>query len=205
MKKLLVSIAVAATTVLALPAVAFAHVVVTPNHAGVGTSTKFNVSVPNEKKVAVTSVTLAIPKGVQNVSPDVLAGWTITTAADSSDNVTSITWAGNIPVGQRADLAFKAQVPASATELDWKAYQTYADDSVVQWDQNPAANGKTDKNNVGPYSITKVVNDLGSNNTSHKPQKDSANKSTVALVLSIVAIIFSLGSLFLRRRPTAKK
>ncbi|HVV66954.1 MAG TPA: YcnI family protein [Candidatus Saccharimonadales bacterium] len=202
MKKLLASIVTAITIAVALPAVAFAHVIVTPNQADVGASTKFNVSVPNEKEVAVTSVKLDIPKGVQNASPDVMAGWNITTTADSSGNVTSITWTGGIPVGQRADFAFKAQLPANATELDWKAYQTYADGTVVQWDQNPATNGKAVKNNVGPYSVTKVVNDLNSSNTS---QDDNSNKSTLALVLSIVALVFSLSSLFLRRNSATKK
>ncbi|HVV25709.1 MAG TPA: DUF1775 domain-containing protein [Candidatus Saccharimonadales bacterium] len=199
MKKIIVGLATAAVTVIALPAVAFAHVVVTPNQAGVGASTLFNVSVPNEKQVAVSSLTLDIPKGVQNVQPDALAGWDITTAADSAGNVTAITWTGTIPVGQREDFKFKAQAPASAANLDWKAYQTYADGTVVSWDQNPAVSGKAVKNNVGPYSITKVVNDLssGANNSGGSGTSTTA---TLALALSIAALILSIGGLFLGRR-----
>jgi len=188
---------IALASIVALPMLAFAHVVVTPAQAGVGASTLFNVSIPNEKEVGVTSIKLLIPAGVQNVMPDVAGGWTITTET-SGDNVTSITWTGSIPVGQRADLSFKAQTPAKAGALDWKAYQTYADGTVVNWDQNPDTNGKAVKNDVGPYSVTKVVNDLGSSNTSR--QSSSDNTATLALIAAIAALIFSLFSLFVRRR-----
>lgn len=195
MKKLLASITIAIISILAVPAVAFAHVVVTPNKADVGARTMFNVSVPNEKEVAVSSIKLTIPKGVQSAQPDVAAGWTIVTAKDAGGNVTSITWTGTIPAGQRADLAFKAQAPANATELDWKAYQTYADGTVVHWDQNPTTNGKAVKDNAGPYSITTVVNDLNSGTAN-----STNNQTTLALALSIAALLLSIGSLFLRRK-----
>lgn len=199
MKKLLAGVAASIAIILALPAIAFAHVVVTPAQAGIGASAMFNVSVPNEKEVAVTSVKLDIPEGVQNVSPDVLSGWDITTTLGSTGAITSITWVGNIPVGQRADFAFKAQTPASATSLDWNAYQTYADGSVVHWDQNPATSGKAVKNDAGPYSITKVVNDL-STNSSDTANDNTSNKDTLALTLSIAALVLSIGGLFLRKK-----
>jgi uncharacterized protein YcnI len=200
MKKLLTSLIAAVAVTMALPAVAWAHVVVTPNQAGVGVGAKFNVSVPNEKQVAVTAIKLDMPKGVQNVQPDVLAGWDITTAKDGSGNIAAITWTGTIPAGQRADFIFKAQTPANAGNLDWKAYQTYADGTIVHWDQNPAANGKAVKNNAGPYSITKVVNDLSSNKSSAPNNSGASNTATLALALSIAALILSIGSLFFSRR-----
>jgi len=199
MKKLLAGILAAAATVLALPAVAFAHVVVTPNQASVGDRVLFTVSVPNEKEVAVSSVKLDIPTGVEDVQPNVIAGWGITTEKDSDGNVTSITWTGTIPVGQRADLVFKAQTPAKATELDWKAYQTYADGSVVHWDQKPSTEGDKDddSSDTGPYSVTQVVDDLSSDTAT---TTGNSSKQDLAFVFSIAALALSLGSLFLRRR-----
>jgi uncharacterized protein YcnI len=176
--------------------VAFAHVVVAPARAGIGASTLFTVGVPNEKAVAVSSVKLTIPQGVQNVQPDVLAGWRITTTTGKNGTVTSIIWTGTIPVGQRADLVFKAQTPATVGNLDWKAYQTYADGTVVHWDQNPAQTGKTAQDDAGPYSITRVVNDLGTGTTA----PGNSPRDTLALALSIAALAFSLGSLFRRRK-----
>ena len=198
MKKAFISIMGGVAAALALPAIAFAHVIVTPSQAAVGASTMFNVSVPNEKQVAVTSVKLDVPKGVENASPDELAGWNITAARDANDNVTSITWTGTIPTGQRADFTFKAQAPAKAGDLDWKAYQTYADGSVVNWNQNPATNGKAVKDTAGPYSITKVVNDLTPDSSNSRGS--NSRTATLALVFGIAALILSLGGLFLRRK-----
>jgi uncharacterized protein YcnI len=173
-------------------------VVVTPAQAGVGASVLFTVSVPNERQAAVSSLKLLIPKGVQDAQPDVTAGWDITTAG-SSDSVAAITWTGTIPVGRRADFIFKAQVPATAGELDWKAYQTYADGTVVSWDQKPAANaGDDDAAATGPYSVTKVTDDLGSSATTAQPA--GSGKAALALVFGIAALVLSIGGLFLRPR-----
>jgi uncharacterized protein YcnI len=199
MKKFIASSSIISViAVLLLPAVAFAHVVVTPSQVGVAERAIFSVSVPNEKRVAVTSIKLNIPKGVDDVLPTTTSGWTITTSSNH-DNVKAVTWTGNIPVGQREDFTFSAQAPAAATNLSWKAYQTYADGTVVRWEQNPA-NGKDVKNNVGPYSITKVVNDLSS--SSAKSDDSNSNTATLAFVFSIVALALSLGNLFLRRKKT---
>jgi len=195
MKKLLTSTITGVAIAFALPAVAFAHVIVTPNQAGVGQELVFNVSVPNERSVPVSSVKLDIPSGVDEVTPTMVPGFTISTTG-STDTVTSITWTGSIPVGQREDFSFGAQVPAKATQLDWKAYQTYADGTVVHWDQKPA--GSDDAvGTAGPYSITKVVNDLSS--TSTTSSTGSSSKDTLALVFSIAALVLSIGGLFLRR------
>ena len=193
MRRLLTGTVITITMILAVPAVAFAHVIVTPNQAGVGEELVFNVSVPNERGVAVNSVKLDIPNGVSNVTPTVIPGWSINTDG-STDNVTAITWTGTIPVGQREDFSFGAQVPANATQLDWKAYQTYADGTVVHWDQKPAGSDDA-TGNAGPYSVTKVINDLTSSGTTTK----SSSTDSLALVFSIAALILSLGSLFLRR------
>lgn len=199
MKKLLASATLSVVIVLAVPAITFAHVVVTPVKAGIGASALFTVSVPNEKQVAVTSVLLDIPKGVQDVQPDTIAGWSIATTQDSSGNIASITWTGNIPVGEREDLPFKAQTPASAGSLDWKAYQTYADGTVVRWDQKPTANEKDDDSgSVGPYSVTKVVNDL--NSPAPATTNPTSNKDTLALLFSVAAVVLSVGGLFLQPR-----
>ncbi|MEJ0073383.1 MAG: DUF1775 domain-containing protein [Candidatus Saccharibacteria bacterium] len=72
MKKFLTGITTTGAIVLALPAVAFAHVIVTPSQAGVGQELVFNVSVPNERESDVTSVKLNIPKGVGEVTPTVI-------------------------------------------------------------------------------------------------------------------------------------
>ena len=198
-KKLVASLG-ASLVLLCVPAVAFAHVVVTPAQADVGQELVFNVSVPNERQAAVSSVRVLIPRGVTDVTPTMQPGWTVnTTTGDSAQDseVTSITWTGEIPIGQRDDFSFGAQVPGTAGDLDWKAYQTYADGTVVHWDQKPS--GSDDAvGTAGPYSVTHVINDLTS--ASDANGNGSSTKTTLGLVLGASAFVLSIASLFVRRR-----
>jgi uncharacterized protein YcnI len=198
MKKIIMSFIGSLSLVLLMPAVAFAHVVVTPRQAGIGQHLTFTVGVPNERQSAVVNVMVRIPSGVTDVTPTTKDGWTIDTtkSGGSATEITSIVWSGGtIPVGQRQDFSFSAQVPAEATDLNWSAYQTYEDGTVVHWDQKP--NGSDDsKGNAGPYSVTHVVNDLqggGSGST-------KSGSNTAALILSIIALAVSLGSILLRKK-----
>ena len=196
-KSLAALISIVGITLL-MPLAAFAHVVVTPNHATAGEYVTFNLSVPNERSVAVTNLKLTVPQGVSNLQPDVKGGWTIDTTR-TGDEVSTITWTGTIPEGQRADFSFKAQTPATAGELDWKATQTYADGVVVNWDQKPSAT-ETDNDDVtsGPYSVTTVTTDTAASTSNEK--SSSSNQTTFTLVVSIVALALSVLALLWRRR-----
>lgn len=195
----------AALVILITPAIAFAHVVVTPSQVGVGQRSVFNISVPNERQSAVTAVKVAIPAGVSDVMPTAKEGWTITTAkSDGQDPETTwITWTGNLPEGQRQDFTFSAQAPNKATELNWKAYQTYADGTEVHWDQPPTDDhGDDDAATAGPFSVTKVVNDL---NSSSSDTSDGSTRTTLALILSIAALALSVITLNSIRTSRRKK
>ncbi|MEJ0073382.1 MAG: hypothetical protein WDN27_04880 [Candidatus Saccharibacteria bacterium] len=58
--------------------------------------------------------------------------------------------------------------------------------TVVHWDQKPAGGGDA-TGNAGPYSVTKVMNDLSSSTSAENTSSDS-NRATLALVLSIAAL-----------------
>jgi uncharacterized protein YcnI len=200
--KKFIAVALAGIAVLvAIPATASAHVVVHPEQVEVAQFQTFTVAVPNEKDVAVTEIRLTVPEGLQSVAPTVKPGWQINTEK-SGNAVTEIVWtAGSIPAGQRDDFTFSAQSPAKATELDWKAYQTYEDGTVVSWDQAPSAAGHDDdddeSSDKGPYSQTEVVNDLAAANTA---QKDNGNNQTGAYIIAIIALAMSLLALTLKTR-----
>lgn len=187
----------------------FAHVVVKPAEVGISTYQTFSVGVPNEKDIPVTGVRLSIPAGVENVSPNVKPGWTIQTEMTSSNDQThdigsshneshpsidEISWTGgSIPAGQRDEFFFSAKTPATPTTLKWKAYQTYADGTIVAWElspNDPEVEGK------GPLSQTKIVNDLSD---ASAPQA-SPNASNNALIFSLVAVSLSALSLSLQLR-----
>lgn len=195
-----------------LHAPVFAHVIVYPHQVGIAETQDFTVSVPNERNTAVVSVKLLMPNGLIDVLPNVTSGWTVTTREtgnSDSATVTQIDWHdGSIPVGQRSEFIFQAQVPPMPTTLDWKAYQTYADGTVVSWDVDPAKmNNLTDaqqdeladKENSGEYSTTQVINDLTASPTM---PSNKSNLPQLSLVFSIVALILaavSLGVIFRRK------
>src|SRR5258708_680758 len=84
---------------------AFAHVIVHPSQAGVAAFQEFSMSVPTEKDNPTVGIKLLIPDGLQMVTPNVKAGWTITVKKNGTGDtapVTEIDWTGgSIPSGQR--------------------------------------------------------------------------------------------------------
>lgn len=191
-KRLVTSIFLSIAVISLIPGAAFAHVVVTPKTAGIGEYVTFTVSVPNEEQVPVTRLKLDIPEGVNDVTPTSKDDWTITTTKNG-DVVTEILWSnGQIPVGQRQEFSFSAQTPAKTDDLNWKAYQTYADGTVVHWDQAPTMNN--DATNAGPYSVTKISDDVTNGATNNQ------SSNMLAIALSIVAVALSIGAILIRRR-----
>jgi uncharacterized protein YcnI len=172
----------------------WAHVVVTPKQVGVGSWQTFSVSVPNEKDVTVTELKLVLPAGIHEVTPTVKPGWSIT-VEKNGDQAAAIVWKGQLPAGFRDDFTFSAQAPSTPGELAWKAYQTYQGGVTVQWDADPASPEAKDpeameKTNRGPYSMTKVVNDLSG------PVSADADASLafsiMALVLAAIAAVIAV-------------
>lgn len=217
----------------------FAHAVVKPNSVGVGSFQTFTLGVPSEKPVATTGVRLVIPEGLDFVSPNVKPGWKIEIkkaaapggpqVADDGDvvegRVTEIVWSGgSIPAEQRDDFMFSAKVPAKPTDLQWRVYQTYQDGTAIAWDQDPKApqpkdsKGNNDFSKVGPYSVTKVTNDLTGTPTANAQANTAASPapamakaeagtgtyvSWAALLLSLVAFILSAKGMMKPKAPTS--
>jgi uncharacterized protein YcnI len=206
----------ACTALFLFAAQASAHAVVSPNQANIGEFINFSLGVPSEKPVATVGIKLMLPDGLSYVTPFVKPGWKIevkqkpevkdgkpvmTDDGTQAQIVSEIDWTGgSIPADQKDQFMFSAQVPASATTLAWKVYQTYADGSVVSWDQDPNAAqlkdsmGNMDFSKVGPYSATKIINDLVSNNgpVTNPAAPQSATKTNLALGLSVAAVLLAL-------------
>jgi uncharacterized protein YcnI len=203
---------VAFTVVLLLLSIpSWAHVVVTPSKAGVGSWVTFNVSVPNEKEVPNTQLKLVLPAGLDSVSPTVKPGWKITVEKDAGGSPTAIVWSGgNLPSEFRDDFTFGAQVPAKPVDLAWKAYQTYQGGEVVGWDVDPTDPSAKDpealeKTGKGPFSVTHVLDDLKgpammmapNKVAEHAPESPTAS---IALLVSVVALIVGVVALVRRRK-----
>ncbi len=190
---------------------ALAHVTVKPAQVGVAAYQTFTAGVPNEKDIPTTGLRVVIPEGMTSVMPIVKPGWTISTKTvkvGDKENVSEIIWSGgSIPAGQRDEFGFSAKSPASEATVQWKTYQTYSNGVIVAWDQSPeelkkaeeakaGSNGeqKEEEHAVGPYSETKVVNDLtGAIDTIAQPQTSSSD--SVSQLMAGIAMIASFAAL----------
>ncbi len=195
-------------TTLFFSAGASAHVVVKPAEVLTAEFQTFTMSVPNEKDISTTSIKLVIPNGLRHVQPTQKSGWNIVIEKDSATEnavVTAITWSGNeVKADFRDEFTFSAQVPSEVGELQWKAYQTYSDGTVVSWDKESSGDSHESTNtNSGVFSITKIVQNSSKEqlvNDARKVAVDAGNSATVALYVAIAAVITGFVALYFATR-----
>lgn len=174
---------------------ALAHVTVKPTEAAPASYQTFTVSVPNEKAQPTTRLKLLIPSGVDNITPTQKPGWTIDTEKNTNDTVTSITWSGNnIDEGLRDDFTFSAKLPVTPGAIEWKAYQTYADGTVVAWDQPESNEGHSEKDK-GPFSVTAVKEPMNT-------VRENDQASDTSFYIAVAALLIALASVFFSTRKT---
>lgn len=134
------AVAVLAATLISA---ASAHAVVRTegglNESKAGASETYRLQVPTEKELPTTQVRLVVPAGVKITRFLVMPGFLRTVKTDAAGLVTEVTWRGRIAPMEFARFFFSAANPADPTTLSWKVYQTYADGSVVSWDDSDPA------------------------------------------------------------------
>ena len=117
-------------------AAAHAETGLTESKAGV--SETYRLNVPTEKAIATTQVRLVVPAGMTLTRFQVLPGFTRSVLRNADGLITEVTWRGRVAPEEYARFFFQARNPAQPGEVAWKVYQTYADGSVVAWDDtNP--------------------------------------------------------------------
>jgi uncharacterized protein YcnI len=206
-QKITLMTATVATALIGTSGVASAHVAVKPAEVLTAGFQTFVMGVPNEKDQPTTSLKLLIPQGLAHVSPTQKAGWNIIVEKEGNGEdmaVKSITWGGgSIDVGMRDDFTFSAQVPDKTTELPWKAYQTYADGTVVSWDKAGNENHDDDASNSGPFSVTKVVSETSQDGELRKAEQavaDAKKRANQAFVFAISGLAVGLAGFSLASR-----
>ncbi len=150
--KRIVALALAALLPVLAAETAFAHVTVQPKEVPQGSYQVFTVLVPTERPSATTGVKIVIPDGVEISRFEPKPDWTYETEIDGEGKIVSVTWkAVGAGLGETEFGEFRMQgkVAGDATELVWKAYQTYADGEVVAWTGAPDADT--------PASVTRVT------------------------------------------------
>lgn len=138
----------AAVLVLLIPAIAQAHVSISPRESSPGATEKYVVRVPTEGKVTTISADLEVPEGVTIETVAIPAGWKYDVKRQG-ERIVAITWHMEIKPGEFAEFAFVARNPRDKTELVWKLRQHFADGTVTDWTNGP--------NGTRPTAVTKLA------------------------------------------------
>lgn len=191
---------------------ASAHVTVKPATSTTNTWETYTVTVPVEKEVATTKVTVQIPNGVQLELTRSMPEWSATISKDEKNQqVSTITWEAKkdgIQPGEFEKFEFIAKNPDKASTIAWNAIQYYSDGTTVSWTGGAGS--------ATPYSITTIStanqsNNVSDTNTDHNHSHsehhgDSTDKVTSSSnvekeasssVSPWISIILSAGALLL--------
>ncbi|WAC91732.1 YcnI family protein [Mycobacterium sp. Aquia_213] len=125
---------------------AWAHVHASSDNPARGAMAIVTFQVPNEsdKGAATTALTVTLPN-VASARTEAMPGWTAKLDRDAAaGTVHSVTWTaapgGGIGPDQFALFRISVKLPDTDT-VSFPATQTYADGSVVKWDQQPLPDG----------------------------------------------------------------
>ncbi|WP_438448206.1 YcnI family copper-binding membrane protein [Gorillibacterium sp. sgz5001074] len=184
---------------------ASAHVVVYPKETTQGTYEMFTLRVPTEKEVPTTKVEVIIPADVTVSRFEPKPGWQYELTKDASGKITNVRWTATgegLSSTEFGDFHMQGKVGDKATQLVWKAIQTYKDGSTVEW--TGAADAKT------PASVTTVKPGTAGGTDSHGQTAaapaagDSKEESKTPLYLSIAALALGVVAVLLALFRRAK-
>ncbi|HZB81523.1 MAG TPA: YcnI family protein [Rubrobacteraceae bacterium] len=137
--------------IIAAAGVAWAHVVLSPKQVPANSYQKLAVSVPTEKDIPTTKIRVEVPEGFTVTGVQPVPSWQYEFERDQG-LIKAITWSGGeIRPQEFQEFPLQAKTPKDTGDYSWKAYQTYEDDSVVEWTGPPDAEE--------PASVVSVVSD----------------------------------------------
>jgi uncharacterized protein YcnI len=140
--------AVVATVALTLPAIAHAHVSITPRESMAGATEKYTIRIPTEGKVATTGAEIEFPEGVIVETIQVPIGWKYNVTR-KDDRIVTMTIQADIKPGEFIEAAFVARNPRDARDIVWILRQRFADGTVTDWTKGPRG--------TYPTAVTKLA------------------------------------------------
>jgi periplasmic copper chaperone A len=206
----------AGVAVLALPALASAHVTVQPQEAPAKGFVVESVRVPNEETSAnTTRVAVQFPPGFSEVSYEPVPGWKVAVkktklakpiTTDEGNKLTEevsqmVFSGGRIAPGQFQDFPLSMQMPDKPqTTLTFKAIQTYDNGKVVRWIGPPSAAEPAPQVKVTSAAAETASAAPASSGSSGKEDSDSKTLSIVALIVGALGLLAGGAALLARRR-----
>jgi uncharacterized protein YcnI len=186
--------ALAAGSVLVLSSTAFAHVSVQPGEAAKGGYTVLNFKVPNERDNAATTqleVNFPADQPLTSVMPQDIPGWTVNVEKTKLDKpltvhgkqineaVTKVTWSGGrIEPGRFQQFPVSVgKLPESADKMVFKAIQTYDNNEVVRWIEEPKEGAAEPQNPAPVLKLTAAKTDDHHGGGGDKKTDDAKNGS----------------------------
>jgi LPXTG-motif cell wall-anchored protein len=204
MMKKWMSTIVLTSTFLTFSGIASAHVTVWPKESKTNTYERYTIRVPVEKNSNTIKVRLEFPSGMKigNVLP--VPGWDYKLEKNTEGRFSAITWTatnGGIKPNEFQEFGLSGKNPKDPGALVWKAYQTYADGTTVDWIGNkdaktpaPTITVKTDEK-AGTVT-TQNIQQTTASNTQAAP---TGSNNTLPLALSGIAILLSIISFFRKK------
>ncbi|MDF2959404.1 MAG: nuclear export factor [Paenibacillus sp.] len=201
-------------TVLGAGAVS-AHVTVYPKEAVQGSYEKFAVRVPTEKDVPTVKIEVKFPMDAVSISRfEPKPGWKYELTKDASGKITGVIWTATgegLTSTEFGEFYMQGKVADAATSINWKAYQTYKDGSVVEWvgaegSDKPAsvtkvtpkpAGASADSHGHTSAAAPAAAGDAAKTGSSGAPAMQGPSQSQVPLYLSVAALLLGLISLFI--------
>ena len=137
-----------AALLILLPAVAYAHVSITPRNSTTGATEKYTIRIPTEGKVATTGAEIEFPAGVIVETIQAPMGWTYEVKRQD-DRIVSMTIQADVKPGEFIEVGFVARNPRQGSQIVWTLRQRFADGTVTDWTKGPQG--------VRPTAVTRLA------------------------------------------------
>lgn len=128
-----------AALVLTASSAASSHVTVWPKESVAGAREKYEIRIPNEKKVDTIAVEVLFPGDLRVTSIEQKADWRAEPLRDALGQLVGARWTGKLPPGQFIEFGILAANPAKGNELVWTAVQAYGDGTKSRWSGAPGS------------------------------------------------------------------
>ncbi|GAA4469824.1 YcnI family copper-binding membrane protein [Phytohabitans houttuyneae] len=217
MKRAALVLGAAVAFLLAVAAPASAHVTVNPQEAEKGGFARLAFRVPNESDTASTvKLEVVLPENapVGSVSIMPVAGWTATMerrkvdppvdvhGSQISDVVSKITWTaaagGGVKPGEFIEFPVSMGPLPDTDTMVFKALQTYSDNEVSRWIEEPQAGAEEPENPAPVLTLVSASSSEAEPTASPAAAAPSDEDGDgPALILAVVALVAALGGLVL--------
>jgi uncharacterized protein YcnI len=121
-----------AALIVAMSAIADAHVGIGPKQSQANAAQTYTIRVPAEGTVPTTSLELEVPPGVEVISVHAPAGISYELKKEGA-RIVRIVWSMSLQPGAVAELSLMARNPGPG-QVFWKSHQHFADGTVNHYD-----------------------------------------------------------------------